>query len=124
MADSADTKKLLDSLDLTKGEEGLLRHIASLGYPEPRGRLERLFTRPLHGLVEIVAALVFVVALACAAAYLMWKVPLFILNFLDLIDLPVVLLLLFLFDRRYKRLIRKLYRALEARTSTESDAGR
>ncbi len=124
MADSANTKKLLDSLDLTRREEGLLRHIASLGYPEPRGRLGRLFNRPLHGLIELLAALVFVVALACSVAYLVWKVPPFILNLLDRIDLPLIILLYFIFGRSYERLIRKLYRALEARTSTESDAGR
>lgn len=120
MADSANIKKLLDSLDLTRREEGLLRHIASL---EPRGRLGRFFNRPLHG-IEILATLVFVVALACSVAYFVWKVPPFILNLLDLIDLPLIILLFFILDRRYERLIRKLYRALEARTSTESDAGR
>ena len=81
MPDSANTKKLLDSLDLTRREEGLLRHIASLGHPEPpRGRLGRFFNRPLHGLIEILAALVFVVALACSVAYFVWKVPPFILK--------------------------------------------
>lgn len=106
---------LIESLDLTRMEELQLRHIAGLGHPQPKTRLDRLLYTSLSGEQAVLAFLVAIGFLA-ALSFGAWKLSTTFRTLSEILGVfivPILLLSFLLGERASKRLILKLYRALE-----------
>ena len=123
---SAEEKRLIDGLGLTRREERVLRYLAGLDKPEPMGRIGRFLQGPLKGLAGALAVGA-VLIVAASVAYIIVRnsnyisarimpwinaiLPLLILSFL-LVDMVVC-----------KRLVRKLYQFLAKERVSTLNAG-
>jgi hypothetical protein len=108
--DKIDTNKLIEDLKLTKQEERLLRYLAGLGRPEPKGRLDRFLHGPL-GPGGVLLALLLIISVLALLFYPAWRWH-FVNDLFKALGLPLLVFSLLFTQRRSHRLIKKLYLAL------------
>ena len=123
---SAEDKRLIDGLGLTRREERTLRYIAGLEKPEPTGRIGRFSQRPLKGLAGALAVGT-VLIVAASVAYIIVRnsdyISAHIMPWLSAIMPLFILSLLFVDLVVYRRLVRKLYQFLARERVSTLNAG-